>query len=48
MELAESRPSITKRPRHRKIGGPEIAVDGIDAAGTETPILSDDVWVLDG
>ncbi len=29
------------------IGGPEIAVDGIDGAGTVTPILRDDVWVLE-
>ncbi len=28
------------------IGGPEIAVDGLDAAGNATPILRDDVWVL--
>ena len=28
------------------IGGPEIAVDGIDGAGSATPILRDDVWVL--
>lgn len=28
------------------IGGPEIAVDGLDAAGSATPILRDDVWVL--
>ncbi len=28
------------------IGGPEIAVDGIDAAGKATPILRDDVWTL--
>jgi aminopeptidase len=29
------------------IGGPEIAVDGLDAAGNATPILRDDAWVLD-
>ena len=28
------------------IGGPEIAVDGLDAAGNATPILREDVWVL--
>jgi aminopeptidase len=28
------------------IGGPEITVDGLDAAGDATPILRDDVWVL--
>jgi aminopeptidase len=28
------------------IGGPEIATDGLDAAGNATPILRDDVWVL--
>jgi aminopeptidase len=28
------------------IGGPEIAVDGLDAAGNAAPILRDDVWVL--
>jgi aminopeptidase len=27
------------------IGGPEVAVDGIDAAGTATPILRNNVWV---
>lgn len=27
------------------IGGREISVDGIDAAGTSTPILRDDAWV---
>ncbi len=29
------------------IGGPEVAVDGLDGAGNATPILRDDVWVLD-
>jgi aminopeptidase len=28
------------------IGGPETAVDGLDAAGNATPILREDVWVL--
>lgn len=28
------------------IGGPEIAVDGIDQSGTATPILRNDIWVL--
>lgn len=27
--------------------GPEVAVDGLDAAGNATPILRDDVWMLD-
>jgi leucyl aminopeptidase (aminopeptidase T) len=29
------------------IGGPEVTVDGLDAAGNPTPILRDDVWVLE-
>lgn len=28
------------------IGGREVAVDGLDAAGNATPILRDDAWVL--
>jgi aminopeptidase len=29
------------------IGGPEIAVDGIDRHGTATPMLRDVVWLLE-
>jgi aminopeptidase len=29
------------------IGGPEIAVDGIDDSARATPILRDDVWLLE-
>lgn len=28
------------------VGGPEVDVDGLDAAGNATPILRDDAWVL--
>ncbi len=27
------------------IGGPEVEVDGLDAAGNATPILRDNAWV---
>lgn len=30
------------------IGGPQVAVDGIDEAGTVLPILREDSWVLTG
>lgn len=29
------------------IGGPEISVDGLDTAGNATPILRDNVWLLE-
>jgi aminopeptidase len=29
------------------VGGPEVDVDGLDRDGNATPILRDDVWVLD-
>jgi aminopeptidase len=28
------------------IGGPAVAVDGLDRAGNATPIIADDIWVL--
>jgi aminopeptidase len=29
------------------IGGPQVAADGLEAAGNATPILRDDVWMLE-
>ena len=46
-ERAERGFNISDIHQDLMIGGPEVAVDGIDAADGATPILRDDVWVLE-
>jgi hypothetical protein len=28
------------------VGGPDVSALGVDASGTEVPIIEDDAWVL--
>lgn len=46
-ERAERGFNVSSIHQDVMIGGPEVAVDGIDGNGTATPILRDDVWLLD-
>ena len=46
-ERAERGFNVSSIHQDVMIGGPEVVVDGIDGNGTATPILRDDVWLLD-
>ena len=46
-ELLEAGVNVSGTHTDFMIGGPEIEVDGLAADGTATPLIRDDMWVLD-